>query len=105
MDFLSQLFELILTPAFASSILRITTPILFAALGGIMARRCGIMNLALEGTMLTAALFAVVGSALIALSLMLCFVRVVGGVHYPSDVAAGFLSAVVWGSLLYMVVL
>ena len=64
MDFLSQLFELILTPAFASSILRITTPILFAALGGIMARRCGIMNLALEGTMLTAALFAVVGSAL-----------------------------------------
>ena len=46
-----------------------------------------------------------VGAVLIALSLMLCFVRVVGGVHYPSDVAAGFLSAVVWGSLLYMVVL
>ena len=63
MEFLSQLFELLLTPAFASSVLRITTPILFAALGGIMARRCGIMNLALEGSMLTAALFAVVGSA------------------------------------------
>ena len=64
MEFLSSLFELIFTPAFAASVLRITTPILFAALGGIMARRCGIMNLALEGTMLTAALFAVVGSAM-----------------------------------------
>ncbi len=63
MDFFSQIFDLLLTPAFASSVLRITTPILFAALGGIMARRCGIMNLALEGSMLTAALFAVVGSA------------------------------------------
>ena len=64
MEFLSSLFELIFTPAFAASVLRITTPILFAALGGIMARRCGILNLALEGTMLTAALFAVIGSAL-----------------------------------------
>ena len=63
MEFLSNLFELILTPAFAASVLRITTPSLFAALGGIMARRCGILNLALEGTMLTAALFAVIGSA------------------------------------------
>ena len=64
MEFLSQIFELLWTPAFAASVLRITTPILFAALGGIMARRCGIMNLALEGSMLTAALFAVIGSAL-----------------------------------------
>ena len=63
MDFLSQLFELLWTPAFAASVLRITTPILFAALGGIMARRCGIMNLALESSLLTAALFAVIGSA------------------------------------------
>ena len=63
MDFFSQMFELLFTPAFVSSVLRITTPILFAALGGIMARRCGIMNLALEGSMLTAALFAVVASA------------------------------------------
>lgn len=44
-----------------------------------------------------------VGSVLIALSIMLCFVRVIGGVHYPSDVAAGFLSAVIWGSVLYNV--
>lgn len=42
-----------------------------------------------------------VGGVLIALSIMLCFVRVIGGVHYPSDVAAGFLSAAIWGSVLY----
>ncbi len=45
------------------------------------------------------------GCGLMALSIMLCFVRVIGGVHYPSDVAAGFLSAVIWGVVLYMVVL
>ena len=43
----------------------------------------------------------IVGIVLIALSIMLCFVRVIGGVHYPSDVTAGFLSAVIWGSVLY----
>ena len=64
MELISQILDLLLTPAFAATVLRITTPILFAALGGIMARRCGIMNLALEGSMLTAALFAVVASAL-----------------------------------------
>ena len=42
-----------------------------------------------------------VGSVLIALSIMLCIVRVIGGVHYPSDVAVGFLSAVAWGCVLY----
>ena len=60
---LSDILSLLLTPAFVASVLRVTTPILFAALGGLMARRCGIMNLALEGSMLTASLFAVIASA------------------------------------------
>ena len=63
MDFWSKLFELICTPSFVFSVLRYTTPILFAALGGLMARRCGIMNLALEASLLTSALFAVIASA------------------------------------------
>ena len=46
-----------------------------------------------------------VGAVLMALSIMLCFVRVIGGVHYPSDVSVGILSAIVWGSVLYMLVL
>ncbi len=60
---LSQVFDLVFSPSFIASVLRITAPILFAALGGLMARRCGIMNLALEGMMLTSALVAVLVSA------------------------------------------
>lgn len=60
---LSQVLDLLLTPSFVASILRVTTPILFAALGGLMARRCGIMNMALEGSMLASALAGVVVSA------------------------------------------
>lgn len=60
---LSQVLDLLLTPSFVASILRVTTPILFAALGGLMARRCGIMNMALEGSMLASALAGVVISA------------------------------------------
>ena len=75
MELITQILDLLLTPAFAATVLRITTPILFAALGGIMARRCGIMNLALEGSMLTAALFAVVASALTTTETMLIHLR------------------------------
>ncbi len=59
----SQIFEVLFTPAFGAAILRVTTPILFAALGGLMARRAGILNLALEGSMLVSALVGVVVSA------------------------------------------
>jgi ABC-type uncharacterized transport system permease subunit len=38
-----------------SSMLRIATPILFAAMGELVTERAGVMNLGLEGTMLTAA--------------------------------------------------
>ena len=60
---ISEILDLLLTPAFFASVLRVTTPLLFAALGGLMARRAGILNLALEGTMLTSALAGVVISA------------------------------------------
>lgn len=60
---LGEIFEILFTPAFGSAILRVTTPILFAALGGLISRRAGIMNLTLEGTMLTSALAGVVASA------------------------------------------
>lgn len=59
MSSLANLF----TTEFVFSILRVTTPILFAALAAIICTRAGVVNIALEGTMLTAALFGVVGSA------------------------------------------
>ena len=59
MNSLANLF----TTDFVFAILRVTTPILFAALAAIICNRAGVVNIALEGTMLTAALFGVVGSA------------------------------------------
>lgn len=50
------------TTEFFFTVLRVTTPILFAALASIIAKRAGVTNIALEGIMLTAALFGVIGS-------------------------------------------
>jgi ABC-type uncharacterized transport system permease subunit len=58
------LLRAILSPSFAASILRVTTPILFAALGAVVADLSGVVNIALEGTMLISAFTGVVVSAL-----------------------------------------
>lgn len=50
--------------SFVHSILRVTTPILFATLGSCVAERAGTPNIALEATMLFAALFGALGSGL-----------------------------------------
>jgi len=44
------------------AILRMTTPLLFAAMGGLLSERSGIMNIALEGMMLAGAFFSVAGT-------------------------------------------
>lgn len=54
----------LLTPEFLSSILRATTPILLAALAALVAQQSGIVNMAVEGIMLFAALFAAIGAGL-----------------------------------------
>ena len=43
-------------------ILRVTTPLIFAALGGLICERSGVINIALEGLMLIGAFFAVAGT-------------------------------------------
>lgn len=57
------LLRAILSPSFAASILRVTTPILFATLGAVVADLSGVVNIALEGIMLIAAFTGVVVSA------------------------------------------
>ncbi|MEW6547437.1 MAG: ABC transporter permease [Bacillota bacterium] len=61
---MQTLLESILTAGFAYSILRVTTPVLFAALGAVVSDLAGVINIALEGIMLTAAFTGVVVSAL-----------------------------------------
>ena len=56
MEFLSDLASLI------NSTLRISTPLVFAAMAGIFAERSGVIDFSLEGKMLMAAFVAAVGS-------------------------------------------
>lgn len=45
------------------------------------------------------------GGILMLCSVCLAAIRAVAGVHYPSDVIAGILSAIVWGAVRYSVLL
>lgn len=58
-----QIFRTVFSMSFVVTVIRVATPIIFAGLGGLLARRAGVMNLTLEGTMLWSALTAVLVSA------------------------------------------
>lgn len=60
---MSEIMDILFTSEFAYSIIRVTTPILFAALGAVIANTAGVANIALEGLMLIAALVGVLVSA------------------------------------------
>ena len=60
MEFLRVIF----TTEFGFGVLRVTTPILFAALAALVTDRAGVINIALEGIMLIAALTGVIFSAM-----------------------------------------
>lgn len=58
----SQLFETIFKAEFLFSVIRITAPILFAALGAVVAGKASVFNIGLEGIMMISALFGVLFS-------------------------------------------
>ena len=53
----------VFTPDFLYMWIRVTTPILFSALGGSICTQAGVVNLGLEGIMLMSAMFGAIGSA------------------------------------------
>ena len=58
---MDDFFNIIFSNEFLVSILRLSTPILFAALGALISNKAGVVNIGLEGIMLFAALFGVLG--------------------------------------------
>lgn len=74
--------QIIGSVAFFSAAVRLTAPILLAALGGLFSEKAGILNLALDGMMLMGAFFGYLGS------------------FYSGSVLIGLLTAAVSGGLL-----
>lgn len=60
---LAPVLGVIASPTFLYSVLRLSTPILLATMAALISDRAGVTNIAIEGTMLFAALMGVVGSA------------------------------------------
>lgn len=60
---MNEILSSIFSTDFVYSSLRLTTPVLFAALASLIADRAGIINIGLEGIMLFSALTGVIGSA------------------------------------------
>lgn len=60
---MNEIFELIFSASFGFSVLRLTTPILLAALASVISERAGVGNITMEGTMLISAFTGVVVSA------------------------------------------
>jgi len=79
---MSSVLDVVLSSAFLAAALRIATPYLLAAFGGLVAERAGISNIALDGQMLSAA----------------CTGALVAG--YSGSVALGAVSGVAMATLL-----
>jgi len=75
----NQILSVVLNAEFGYSVLRVSTPILFATLGALISDKAGVMNIALEGIMLIAALSGVVFSAISGSAGVGLFAAVVAG--------------------------
>lgn len=58
-----MILDIIGSPSFWYAVIRVTTPILFAALAAVVSNKAGVINIGIEGTMLIASLIGVLFSA------------------------------------------
>lgn len=61
---MQQFLSIVFTSSFAFAILRISTPIILAGMAAVISERAGVVNIAIEGMMLTGALTGVIFSSL-----------------------------------------
>ena len=87
--------ETVVLITLAASAVRATTPLLFAALGGLFSERSGVVNIALEGIMLFGALTA----ALVTYYVEIPVLRETPGVAVPYAPWIGLLAAMVVGGI------
>ncbi|RRD93599.1 ABC transporter permease [Clostridiales bacterium COT073_COT-073] len=79
---MDSFWQIIFTTDFAFSVVRVTTPILFAALGALISDKAGAVNIGLEGIMLMSALTGVLAGA------------------YSQSALVGLLAAILTGMLM-----
>ena len=60
---MDKFIAIIFSVSFGYAVLRVTTPLIFAAMGALISDKAGVINIALEGIMLIAALTGVIVSA------------------------------------------
>ncbi len=64
---IDMIWQNVADPAVFATVLRVMTPLLLAALGVLISDRAGVLNIGMEGIMLSAALIGVLVSAATAL--------------------------------------
>jgi len=91
---MSQILEQVLQVGFFAAILRIATPLIFAALGELISERAGVLNLGIEGIMLLSSMTGftaayVSGSLWLGLAAAIATGAALGALHALLTVALG----------------